>query len=118
MKAFWNDCGRGVRSDSAQEVSLEEAGLIWSDEVRGVKGNFVGLIDDHGKTIQFYFDDSIPDDVDDAGDLRIVCMDFPLPERKGSFSTQVTIDEVHGLIAKAFRIGADYSKFDVDFSPW
>jgi hypothetical protein len=51
MKVFWNDCGRGLESESAKEVDLEEAGLIWSDEVHGVKGNFFGLIDDDGNTI-------------------------------------------------------------------
>jgi hypothetical protein len=39
MKAFWNDRGRGPGSWSAKEVDLEEACLISSDEVRGVKGN-------------------------------------------------------------------------------
>ena len=119
MKAFWNDCGRGRSSDSAKEVNLTEAGLIWSDEVRGVQGNFLGLIDDRGRTIQFYFDDSIPDDVDDAGDLRIVLMDFSQPDRKGSYAAHVTIGEVHRLIEKAFKVGADYRLFgSLTLMPW
>ena len=119
MKAFWNDCGRGPASDSAKEVDLQEARLIWSDEVRGVKGNFFGLIDDQGNTIQFYFDAGIPDHVDDAGQLGIVLMDFPRPEEKGSFSAKVTIGEVHGLIEKAFKNGADYREYrGVSFTPW
>ncbi len=119
MKAFWNDCGRGLTSDSAREVNLEEAGLIWSDEVRGVKGTFFGLIDDQGNTIQFYFDAGIPDHADDAGHLRIVLMDFPQPEKNGSYAAHVTIGEVHGLIEKAFKLGADYRKFgNVNFMPW
>jgi hypothetical protein len=51
MKAFWNDRGRGPGSKSAKEVDLREAGLIWLDEVRGVKGNFFGLVDADGNTI-------------------------------------------------------------------
>jgi hypothetical protein len=119
MKAFWSDCGRGPGSDSAKEVDLTGAGLIWSDEVRGVQGNFLGLIDDQGRTIQFYFDEDIPDDVDDAGHLKIVLMDFPQPDRKGSYATHVTIAEVHGLIAKAFKVGADHRQFgSLTFVPW
>src|SRR6516225_1295166 len=101
MKAFWNDCGRGPSPDFAKEVDLTEAGLIWSDEVRGVQGNFFGLIDDQGRTMQFYFDAGIPDNVDDAGHLRIVLMDFPQPGRTGSYASHVTIKEVHGLIERA-----------------
>ncbi len=119
MKAFWNDRGRGPGSESAKEVDLREAGLIWLDEVRGVKGNFFGLIDADGNTIQFYFDEGIPDDVDDAGHLRIVLMDFPQPELDVSYAVHVTIGEVHGLIEMAFKVGADYRKFgSVEFMPW
>jgi len=119
MKTFWNDCGRGPNSDSAQEVNLTEAGLIWSDEVRGVEGNFLGLIDDQGRTIQFYFEDSIPNDVEDATHMKIVFMDFPEPERKGSYGAQVTIGDVHGLIEKAFKVGADHRQFgQLAFRPW
>ena len=46
MKTYWNDCGRGPISDNAEEVYLTDAWRIWSDEVHGVKGNFLGLIDD------------------------------------------------------------------------
>ena len=119
MKVFWNDCGRGVRSDSAMDVDLEEARRIWSDEVFGVEGNFFGLIDDAGNTIQFYFEEGIPDHVDDAGHLRIVRMDFPIPDRRGSYGALVTIGEVQGLIERAFQVGANYVEFgDVEFSPW
>jgi hypothetical protein len=119
MKAFWNDCGRGTTSDSAEEVDLKEAGRIWSDEVRGVEGNFLGLIDDQGNTIQFYFDEGIPDYVDDASHLKIVLMDFPQPEKKGSYAAHVTNGEVQGLIEKAFEVGADYRKFGgVRFMAW
>jgi hypothetical protein len=119
MKAFWNDCGRGPSSDSAKEVNVVEAGLIWSDEVRGVRGNFFGLIDEQGNTIQFYFDAGIPDHVDDASHLSIVLMDFPQWDRKGSYATHVAIGEVHGLIEKVFKVGADYRKFgNLEFTPW
>jgi len=119
MKVFWHESGRGLDPDSAKEVDLAEAGFIWSDEVRGVQGNFFGLIDDDGRTIQFYFDDGIPDDVDDASHLRIVRMDFPMPEMNGSDGTLVTIGEVHGLIQKAFDVGADHRQFDgVTFTKW
>lgn len=119
MKAFWNDCGRGPTSDSAEEVDLKKVGRIWFDEVRGVEGNFLGLIDDQGNTIQFYFDAGIPDHVDDASHLKIVFMDFPLPEKKGSYSMHVTIGEVHGLIEKVFKVGADYREFEgVRFMSW
>lgn len=119
MKVFWNDSGRGVESNKAKDVDLEEVELIWSDEVRGVKGKFVGLIDEEDRTIQFYFDEGIPNHVDDASHLRIVHMDFPIPHLKGSYGAQVTIGEVHGLIQKAFRVGADHRQFDgVTFTWW
>ncbi|MFO0803075.1 MAG: hypothetical protein U0791_08150 [Gemmataceae bacterium] len=90
---------------------MVQAKLIWSDEIRGMEGNFLGLIDDEGRVIQFYFDADIPDDVDDAHHLKIVLMDFPQGNRKGSFNTHVTVGEVHGLIEKAFKAGADHRQF-------
>src|SRR5689334_8279088 len=101
MKAFWNDCGRVPEENEPVEVDLHGAGLIRSDEVRGVAGNFFGLVDDAGRTVQFYFENGIPDHVDEARHLRIVLMDFPQPERKGSYSALVTIGEVHELIERA-----------------
>ena len=119
MRAFWNDCGIEVTSDQAREVDVGEAGLIWSDEVRGVEGNFLGLIDDQDRTIQFYFETGIPDGVDDASHLLIVLMDFPQLERSGSYGKRVTIGEVHGLIETAFRIGADHRHFGkLTFTAW
>jgi hypothetical protein len=119
LRAFWNDQGKGPDPGSAQKVSLREAGEIWTD-VRGVEGNFFGLIDDSENTIQFLFEESIPDDVDDAGHLKIVVMDFPKPEKNGSYATLVTISEVHGLIEKAFNEGVDHRKCGkrVRFSSW
>jgi hypothetical protein len=119
MRVFWNDRGRGLGSDCAEEVDVKEATRIWLDEVRGVQSNFLGLIDDQGNIIQFYFDASIPDDVDDASHLKIVRMDFPQPRRKGSYAAHVTIGEVQRLIEKAFKLGAYYRKYPgVTFMPW
>lgn len=122
LRAFWNDRGRGRGRDaeSAKPVGLREARLIWSDKVRGVEGNFFGLIDESGNTVQFRFEAGIPDHVDDAGHLRIVLMDFPQPGRNGSYSAVVTIGEVHGLIERAFREGVDHRKFGkrLRFSAW
>lgn len=119
MKVFWNDQGRGVNSQSPEPVDFDQASLIWSDEVLGVQGNFFGLVDEQENVIQFYFDEGIPDYIDDAGHLKIVFMDFPQPELKGSYAVHVMIQEVHGLIEKAFREGVDYRKFDdLEFVPW
>ncbi|WP_424627306.1 hypothetical protein [Bradyrhizobium sp. SYSU BS000235] len=119
MRAYWNDSGREVTSDMAEEVNLHEARLIWSDEVRGVRGNFFGLIDDQDRTIQFYFEASIPDDVDDARHLRIVLMDFPHPEQRGSYSRRATIGEVDAMIEMAFQVGIDFRHFgELTFSSW
>ena len=119
MRAFWNDCGVEVASGEAREVDLREAAAIWSDEVRAVEGNFLGLIDDRGRTVQFYFEAGIPDGIDDARHLRIVLMDFPHPERSGSFARRVSIGEVQGLIETAFRRGADHRAFgELTFTAW
>jgi hypothetical protein len=119
MKIYWNDNGRGPDSKDAQEVTLNEARQIWDDEIRGMKGNFFGLIDDQDRTIQFYLDEEIPDRVEDARHLRIVLMDFPVPAQRGSYVRRVTIGEVLGLIEKAFYVGANYREFgDVYFQAW
>ncbi|MET0257653.1 MAG: hypothetical protein ABW179_03655 [Methylobacterium sp.] len=119
MKAYWNDCGEGPTSDAARDVDLREARLIWSDEVRGVAGNFLGLIDDEGRTVQFYFVAGPHDDVDDASHLQIVLMDFPLPEQQGSYERYVAIGEVQRLIELAFRDGADHRRFGaLTLKPW
>lgn len=118
MKAFWNDCGQGPTSESPVDVSLEQAQLLWSDS-RGVEGSFLGLVDDLGNTIQFYFNAGIPDDVEDARHLRIVLVDFPVSEKQGSYSKLVTIGEVHELIATAFSVGARHQSFSgLRFDAW
>lgn len=119
MKVFWNDSGHGLESNAARNVDLAEARLIWSDEVRGAKGNFFGLIDDEDRTIQFYFDEEIPGHVEDTDHLQIVRLEFPVSAMKGSYEKQVPIGEVHGLINRAFEVGADHRQFDgLTFTPW
>ena len=119
MRVYWDDCGNGPTSEQAKDIDLREADLIWSDQVRGLRGNFLGLIDESDRTVQFYFQSDIPDDVDDAGHLQIVMMDFPQPERKGSYGKLVTIGEVHRLIERVFSVGADPRQFgEMTFSSW
>jgi hypothetical protein len=118
MKAFWNEFGRGPEPDAPVEVTLIQAQNTWSDG-SGAKGNFFGLIDAEERTIQFYFEEGIPDHVEDATRLKIVLLDFPVPEKSGSYSRLVTIGEVHGLIAQAFAVGANPSLFEnLTFSSW
>ena len=119
MKVFWDDCGEGLPADDAKDVHLDEARLIWSDTVRGLEGNFLGLTDEQDKTVQFCYISDVPDDVEDARHLAIVLLDFPVADRQGSYQRQVTIGEVQDLIVIAFRHGADPCLFGkVDFVPW
>ncbi|MFC4256418.1 hypothetical protein GRI97_10175 [Altererythrobacter xixiisoli] len=119
MRAYWDDGDRGVASSEAKEVSLAEARLIWSDDVHGVQGHFFGLIDDQDRTIQFYYDAGIPDHVEDARDLPIVWLDFPVPEKRGSYGRMVTVGEVDGLIQTAFAEGLDHRNFgELSFEEW
>lgn len=118
MKVFWNDGGHGVEAANSAPVSREEALRLWSDEVRGVEGNFLGLTDDAGRTIQFYFAESIPDHVDDAGYLRIVDVDIPVPERGGSFVKRVCVADVADLIDQAFTIGVEHQHVGMEFILW
>jgi hypothetical protein len=119
MKVFWDDCGEGLSAEEAKQVDLNEARLIWSDTVRGVEGNFLGLTDEQEKTVQFYYVSDIPDDVEDARHLAIVLVDFPVADRQGSYQRQVTIGEVDGLIVIAFQHGAVPRPFGTfDFVPW
>ncbi|MGC3962358.1 MAG: hypothetical protein QM803_03270 [Rhodocyclaceae bacterium] len=118
MKALWSDCGEGPASDSPIEVGLLQAQNIWSDG-SGVEGNFFGLIDENGRTIQFYLTDGIPDHIEDARHLKIVLLDFSVQEERGSYSKQASIGEVHELIALAFAVGADHTSFaGLSFALW
>jgi hypothetical protein len=119
MESFWDDCGSGPTIDSPMKVNLTEARSIWHG-LRGVHGNFFGLTDGEGHTIQFYFDADLPDHVDDASHLKIVLVDFPVPIRNGSYTMHMTTGEVDGLIERAFEVGADYRRFGtgLTFSSW
>ncbi|GBU17415.1 MULTISPECIES: hypothetical protein [Methylobacterium] len=118
MRAFWDDGGSSLAADQARPVSLEEACRLWSD-LRGSEGSFLGLIDDRDRTIQFYFDGGIPDDVEDARHLRIVLMDLPEPEKGGSHGRQVAVGDVQRLIGRAFELGADHRHFGgLTFTSW
>lgn len=118
LKAFWDDCGKGPSADAPKRLTRDEASDTWSDS-RGVEGNFFGLIDDEGRTVQFMMAESIPNGVDDAGHLAIVDLDMPNPKMRGSYSRRVTIDEVHELIGKTFEVGADHEHFGaLTFSKW
>lgn len=118
MRAFWDDCGRGVAGDDAQDVDLEGARRLWSD-LSGVRGNFLGLIDGEGRTIQFCFTDDVPDDREDARALAIVLADIPDVGRGGSYAAQVRVGDVHRLIERAFGQGADHRRFaELAFAPW
>ncbi|MDX2089522.1 MAG: hypothetical protein SFX73_16835 [Kofleriaceae bacterium] len=118
MKVFWQDGKTGVHADDATEMTRTQALDRWAD-LRGKHGNFFGLIDDQDRVLQFYFDESIPDDVDDASHLRIVRAEIPVPARKGSLGMQVTIAEARELIDRCFGSGADPEAFSqFTFEAW
>ena len=115
LRAFWTD---GPTGEPGRQLTREEALDVWADS-RGTRGNFFGLTDDLGRTIQFYFCESIPDNVDDAGHLAIVDLDIPDPKRRGSFSRCVSIDEVAEHITKAFEVGVEREQFEpLTFARW
>jgi hypothetical protein len=119
MRIFWNDFDRGIDAKDAEEVDLSAAQLIWSEEVRGAEGNFLGLIDDQNRTIQFIFAGDIPDHIEDARHLEIVDIDFPDPDKNGSYSVRISNGDVEACIAKAFKVGADYRHFgQLEFKKW
>ena len=118
MRLYWNDCGRGVESSDPKPATMEEVNFTWSDEVRGVEGNFLGLVDDQDRAIQFLFVSGIPDHIGDAGHLQIVRMDFPVPAEGGSYFSIVKIDDIYELIARAFEVGAMHEQFEVEFEAW
>lgn len=120
MKAFWSDQSTNVNVSSAQArpVILNEALDIWAD-LSGMEGNFFGLIDDRGRVMQLYFDDGIPNHVDDASDLKIVWAEFPIAERKGSLGVTITCGEASAWIKQVFEHGADPQKFSgLKFESW
>lgn len=119
MRVFWNADGNGIESQSAIGLKLAEAKAVWSDDLTGIKGDFIGLIDDNGRTIQFYFDEDAPLRSDDASSRAIIRLDFPVVEKGGSCGMHVAVRDVEGLIEKAFVVGADYRQYDgVSFESW
>jgi hypothetical protein len=115
---FYNDAGRGPTAEEAREVDVQAARDAWAD-LRGKRGNFFGLIDGLDRTFQLYFDESIPNGVDDASHLEIVSVDFPVAAKRGSFQRKVSIGEASELIAKAFEVGADPDQFaPLEFVSW
>ena len=119
MQVFGNTLRRRVDLGTNLKVDIRQARLMWSLQLRGVEDEFFGLIDRSGSIIQFYFDEGIPNDANDAGSLRIIVLDFPVPEKKASYINQVTVAEVYDLITKAFEVGADYRNFEnLTFTPW
>ena len=118
MKAYWQDLNDVVEPSDERMLTLTEALDQWADG-RGVKGNYFGLIDSEDRTIQFLFVDSIPNHVDDARHLQIVKVDFPVPDRGGSYSKTVAIGEVSKWIEKAFKVGAHHEHYEgLKFSSW
>jgi hypothetical protein len=72
-----------------------------------------------GRTIQFMFERDIADDESDSYFLRIIRIDFPCPERNGSFTAMVMGGEVLRWMQDAFKKGADPAQFDgLTFEPW
>lgn len=118
MKLFYDDGGRGPTHEQAREVDVRTARDAWAD-LRGKRGNFLGLIDEQRRTLQLVFLEGIPDDIDDATHLEIVSVDFPVPSKRGSFQRTVSIAEASDLIAKAFDVGADPDRFaPLEFVAW
>ncbi len=117
IRAFWSSAGQGPGSASPVVVTLEAAQLVFSDEISGIKGNFLGLIDQRNDTIQFRYHGTISDDVDDA--RYLVLVDFPVKARQGSYTKEVTIGEVPAMIALVFAKGASHQLFgDLHFESW
>ena len=121
MKLFWCDVvsSRELSSDQARTVDLSEAERIWFDEIHGAEGSFLGLTDDAGRTIQFMFDRGMANNEDSSDLLRIIRVDFPCPERSGSFTAMLTGEEVLRWMQDAFEKGADPARFHgLSFEPW
>jgi hypothetical protein len=118
MKAYWQDCEYVVESSHPQYLTLNESLDRWADG-SGAEGNFFGLIDAANNTMQFYFEDSIPDEVDDASHLEIVLVDFPQPTHGGSYQKLISIGESPEWIRRGFDLGLDYKKYEgLEFVKW
>ena len=120
VKVFWYDSYRdkGVDSEDAEEMTLDEACLVWSDQVPGIQGSFFGLIDETGQALQFYVAKSLPDHVGDTGHLENLDLDIPCPKLSGSFSARIKYLDVYPIINRVYEKGIDYRDYDVSFSNW
>ena len=118
MQAYWQDSHNIVESTHPKNLTLIEALDRWAD-ISGAAGNFFGLIDADENTMQFYFEDSIPDDVDDASHLEIVLVDFPLPSLGGSYQKMLTFGATPDWIKRGFEVGLNHEQYeDLLFAKW
>ena len=118
MKAYWQDCEDVVESSHPHSLTQTQSHDRWAD-CRGAEGNFFGLIDSDDNAMQFYFEDSIPDDVGDASHLRIVLVDFPQPSLGGSYQKLISIGESEKWIQRGFELGLNYQKHEgLEFVKW
>jgi len=118
MDAYWQDCEDVVESSHPHALTLNEALNRWAD-ISGAEGNFFGLIDVANNTMQFYFEDSIPDEVEDASHLEIVLVDFPQPSLGGSYQKLTSVGESTNWIKRGFELGLDYKKHEgLKFAKW
>lgn len=118
MKAYWQDCEDVVESSHPQTLTQTEALDRWADG-SGTEGNFFGLIDSDDNTMQFHFEESIPDDVGDASHLKIVLVDFPQPSLGGSYQKLISIGESGKWIQRGYELGLDYHQYEgLEFVKW
>jgi hypothetical protein len=118
LKVFYSSGGRYIDAAKAVSMTYANALRVWTDDVRGTKGSYYGLIDDSDRTLQFYFISGIPNHIDDAGSLRIVEMDIPEPIRQGSYISLVKICEVSNFIKLAFDKGISAGVHRFVFRKW
>ena len=118
MQAYWQDGHDIVEVTHPKTSTLLETVDRWADG-SGAEGNFFGLIDANDNTMQFYFEDSIPDDVDDASHLEIVQVDFPLPALRGSYQKTLSIGATPNWIKRGFEVGLNHEKYEgLEFAKW
>ncbi|GHA16244.1 hypothetical protein GCM10008090_27560 [Arenicella chitinivorans] len=80
-----NEC---VESSDPIPIENAEINRILGDVVAGAS-NFIGFVDRHGTTIQFY--------VDQPGDIWV---EIPSPENKGSFGKRISNNDMMLLVKK------------------
>ena len=108
--AFWCDytTGEDVISDDAVRLSPEQVrGKLTA--VLATPDNFLGLVDSDENCVQFL-----------ALDASTVLVDVPDPQRRGSWATRATLDEVLelvGLLGPHLGVGQLPIK-GLEFSSW